>query len=88
MNSRADVKGADREYKGFEIHAQAPEGAAGYVPEVILVRHKGDQVRERKCFPPVQAAFPTADEALGCAMQYAFDLIDGDVEGFDPSTML
>ena len=68
MNSRADVTSVDREYKGFEIHARAPEGAAGYVPEVTLVRHTGDQVRERKFFPPVQAAFATEDKALGCAM--------------------
>ena len=88
MNSRADVTSVDREYKGFEIHAQAPEGAGGYVPEVTLVRHKGDQIRERKFFPPVHAPFATEEEALGCAMQYAFDLIDGDVEGFDPDTTL
>ena len=88
MNSRADVTSGGREYKGFEIYAQAPEGAAGYVPEVTLVRHHGDQVRERKFFPPVHAAFATEDEALGSAMQYAFDLIDGDIEGFDPHTML
>jgi hypothetical protein len=88
VNSRADVTSGGREYKGFEIHAQAPEGAAGYVPEVTLVRHNGDQVRERKFFPPVQAAFATEDEALGCAMEYAFALIDGDVEGIDPHTML
>ena len=88
MNSRADVTRVDREYRGFEIHAQAPEGAAGYVPEVTLVRYNGDQVRERKFFPPVKAAFATEDEALACAMQYAFDLIDGDVEGVDPDTVL
>ena len=80
--------GVEREYKGFEIHAHAPEGGGGYVPEVSLVRHKGDQIRERKFFPPVHAPFATEDEALGCAMQYAFDLIDGDVEGFAPETML
>ena len=88
MNSGTDAMSVDREYKGFEIHAQAPEGVAGYVPEVTLVRHKGDQVRERKFFPPVQAGFATEDEALACAMQYAFDLIDGDVQGFDPHAML
>jgi hypothetical protein len=73
-----------REYKGIEIHAQAPLGASGYVPEVTLVR-LGAAVSERKFYPPVRNGFEIEGEALACAMQYGFDLIDGDVEGFNPA---
>ena len=74
-----------REYKGFEIHAQAPLGASGYVPEVTLVRPGAEAVGERKFYPSVPGGFERQGEALGFAVQYGFDLIDGDVEGFDPA---
>jgi hypothetical protein len=78
-----------RDYKGFEISARAPCGAAGYVPEVVLVRYSGgESVRERKFLPRVRAGFESEEAALDCAMQHGFELVDGDIEGFDPETML
>ena len=72
-----------RKYKGVEIHAKAPLGASGYVPEVTLVRPGTSEVSQRKFHPPVRRGFEIEDAALACAVQYGFDLIDGDVEGFD-----
>jgi len=77
-----------RDYKGFEIHARAPRGPAGYVPEVVLVKHDGKSLRERKFLLPVRTGFESQETALTCAMQYGFELVDGDIEEFDPATML
>ena len=77
-----------REYKGFEIHPRAPLGASGYIPEVTLVRLGSRVVSERKFYPPVPSGFEKEGEALGFAVQYGFDLIDGDVDGFCPRTTM
>ena len=77
-----------RDYKGIEIHARAPRGDSGYVPEVVLVKHGGESVRERKFLPPVRAGFESEESALDCAMRYGVELVDGDIEAFDPNTML
>ena len=79
---------SSREYKGFQINANATKSPrGGYVASVTLSRRSTDITFENKFEVPLDEELPSEDEALHEAVQYGLDLIDGLLPWFDPQSM-
>jgi hypothetical protein len=76
------------QYLGFEIEASYRSGGDGYIPTVVIRKHRGDGVKEMRLTPPApERGYATEAKAFDVAIDYAKLVIEGRVPSADVSQL-
>jgi hypothetical protein len=76
------------EYRGFHINAFYYQTANGFVPRVVVSKHRSGSVTELPLSPPCpEQGFETEKQAFGAGIDYAKAAIEGRVSGIDVSKL-
>ena len=76
------------EYRGFMINASNYRTARGFIPTVVVAKHRDGGVTELRLSPPCpEEGVETEEQGFAAGFDYAKAAIDGRVPGIDVSKL-